>query len=102
MPLSRSRPTLIAALFTLLTIGLVWGPSYARGLSLVARAAHPGRWVGRLAVYGTHTRALSLVARAARLGGWIEGVAVSGTPTWRAEPATTIPTRHGAIPARLY
>jgi len=76
MPLSRSRPTLIAALFTLLTIGLVWGPSYARGLSLVARAAH--------------------------LGGWIERVAVSGTHTWHAEPATTIPTRHGAIPARLY
>ena len=55
MPLSRSRPTLIAALFTLLTIGLVWGPSYARGLSLVARAAHLGGWIERVAVSGTHT-----------------------------------------------
>ena len=72
----RSRPKLLAVLFTLLTITLVWGPSYGRGLSLVARAAH--------------------------LGGWMERVAVSSSHAWHAEPATTIPTRHGPIPARLY
>jgi dienelactone hydrolase len=76
MSRSRRRPTLIAALFAVVTIGLVWGPSYARGLSLVVRAAH--------------------------MGGWLERTATATTHTWHAEPATTIPTRHGSIPARLY
>jgi dienelactone hydrolase len=72
----RSRTALVAVLFTLLTVGLVWGPSYARGLSLVLRAAH--------------------------MGGWMERAAVSSAHAWHADAATTIPTRHGAIPARLY
>jgi dienelactone hydrolase len=59
-----------------MTVALVWGPSYARGLSLVVRAAH--------------------------MGGWLERAASSGTHAWHAEPPTTIQTRHGAIPARLY
>jgi dienelactone hydrolase len=54
----------------------VWGSSYARGLSLVVRAAH--------------------------MGGWVERAATATAHAWHAEPATTIPTRHGAIPARLY
>jgi hypothetical protein len=52
MPRSRSRPTLIAVLFTLLTIG--WsGAVGGRGLSLVARGA-PGWWTERVAVSGAH------------------------------------------------
>jgi dienelactone hydrolase len=59
-----------------MTIGLVWGSSYARGLSLVVRAAH--------------------------MGGWLERTATATTHAWHAGNATTIPTRHGAIPARIY
>lgn len=74
--LKRRKPLALAVLFAVTTIGLVWGSSYARGLSLVVRAAH--------------------------MGGWVERTATATTYAWHAEPATTIPTRHGAIPARLY
>jgi dienelactone hydrolase len=54
----------------------VWGPAYARGLSLVVRAAH--------------------------LEGWLRRAADLPARPWQAEPAQTIPTRHGPIPARIY
>ena len=74
--LKRRKTLVLAVLFAVTTIGLVWGSSYARGLSLVVRAAH--------------------------MGGWMERTATATAHAWHAEPATTIPTRHGAIPARLY
>ena len=40
---SRSRPTLIAVLLTLLTIGLVWGPSYAPRPLARRTGGAPGR-----------------------------------------------------------
>ena len=55
---------------------VVWGPAYARGLSLVVRAAH--------------------------LDGWLRRAADFQARPWQAGPAQTIPTRHGAIPARVY
>ena len=55
---------------------VVWGPAYARGLSLVVRAAH--------------------------LDGWLRRAADFQARPWQAGPAQTIPTRHGAIPARIY
>jgi dienelactone hydrolase len=64
-----------------LAIGLavaiaVWGPPYARGLSLVVRAAH--------------------------LEGWLRQAADFQARPWQAGPAQTIPSRHGPIPARVY
>jgi dienelactone hydrolase len=56
--------------------GLVWGPAYARGLSLVVRAAEMDGWL---------RRAADVEARA-----------------WHTDPDTAIPTRHGPIPARFY
>src|SRR5262245_28549941 len=74
--LKRRKTAILATLFTVMTIALVWGSSYARGLSLVVRAAHIGGWLERTATATTHAR--------------------------HAEPAMTSPTRHGPIPARLY
>lgn len=66
----------LALLLGVAGAALIWGPSYARGLSLVVRAAH--------------------------LDGWLKTAADAEARAWTAGPATTIPTRHGAIPARLY
>jgi dienelactone hydrolase len=54
----------------------VWGPAYARGLSLVVRAAH--------------------------LDGWLRHAADIQSRPWQAGPPQTVPTRHGPIPARVY
>lgn len=70
------RRGLIALTVVALGVAVLWGPGYARGLSLVVRAAD--------------------------LDGWLKTVADTQARSWTADPATTIPTRHGAIPARLY
>jgi dienelactone hydrolase len=70
------RRGLLALVLVVAGAAVIWGPSYARGLSLVVRAAH--------------------------LDGWLKKAADAETRRWTAGPATTIPTRHGAIPARLY
>lgn len=70
------RRGLLALALVVAGAAVIWGPSYARGLSLVVRAAH--------------------------LDGWLKTVADAQARRWTAGPATTIPTRHGAIPARLY
>jgi dienelactone hydrolase len=70
------RRSLLTLLVVVSVVMVVWGPSYAKGLSLVVRAAH--------------------------LDGWLKRVADAEARSWAAEPATTIPTRHGPIPARLY
>ena len=70
------RRGLLALALVVAGAAVIWGPSYARGLSLVVRAAH--------------------------LDGWLKTVADAQARRWTAGPATTIPTRHGTIPARLY
>jgi len=70
------RRGLLALALVVAGAAVIWGPSYARGLSLVVRAAH--------------------------LDGWLKTAADAETRRWTAGPATTIPTRHGAIPARVY
>ena len=70
------RRGLLALALVVAGAAVIWGPSYARGLSLVVRAAH--------------------------LDGWLKKAADAETRRWTAGPATTIPTRHGAIPVRLY
>lgn len=70
------RRGLLALALVVAGAAIIWGPAYARGLSLVVRAAH--------------------------LDGWLKTAADAEARRWTAEPATTIPTRHGAIPARLY
>jgi dienelactone hydrolase len=66
-----------AALAIVIAVAVaVWGPAYARGLSLVVRAAH--------------------------LEGWLRRAADLPARPWRAGPAQTIPTRDGPIPARIY
>ncbi len=70
------RRALVALALVIAGAAIVWGPSYARGLSLVVRAAD--------------------------LDGWLKTAADAGAHAWTAGPATTIPTRHGAIPARIY
>jgi dienelactone hydrolase len=70
------RRALVAAVLVLAIAAIVWGPAYARGLSLVVRAAD--------------------------LDGWLKAAADAEARAWTADAATTIPTRHGAIPARLY
>lgn len=67
---------LAALLLILLVTGAIWGSGYIRGLSLVVRAAE--------------------------LDGWLRRAADAGAVAWHAEPAGTIPTRHGELPARLY
>jgi dienelactone hydrolase len=70
------RRAFIALVVVVAAAGLVWGPAYARGLSLVVRAAD--------------------------LDGWLKTAADAEARPWTAGPATTIPTRHGDMPARLY
>ena len=70
------RRGLLALALVAAGAAVIWGPSYARGLSLVVRAAH--------------------------LDGWLKTAADAQARRWTAGPATTIPTRHGAIPARVY
>ena len=70
------RRGLLALVLVLAGVAVIWGPHYARGLSLVVRAAH--------------------------LDGWLKTAADAEARRWTAGQATTIPTRHGAIPARLY
>src|SRR6478672_1487252 len=49
-----ARRTLLLLLLTVGLAGIVWGPTYARGLSLVVRAAHLEGWLGHVA--GMHVR----------------------------------------------
>ena len=70
------RRGLVAVAIVAAGATIIWGPAYARGLSLVVRAAH--------------------------LDGWLKTAADTQTHTWTAGPATTVPTRLGDIPARLY
>jgi dienelactone hydrolase len=70
------RRTLLLLVLIVILAGIVWGPTYARGMSLVVRAAHMEGWLGHLAGLQVHP--------------------------WHAESARALPTRHGPIPARLY
>jgi dienelactone hydrolase len=70
------RRGLILLTILVALVAIVWGPRYFSGLSLVVRAAH--------------------------LDGWLKRAADIDARRWTAGPATTIPTRHGAIPARIY
>ena len=70
------RRGLVAVALVVAGATIIWGPAYARGLSLVVRAAH--------------------------LDGWLKTAADTQAHPWTAGPATTVPTRHGDIPARLY
>ena len=49
-----------------------------------------------------YARALSLVVRGADMGGSVEAFANDRAQEVTVEPATTIPTRHGDVPARFY
>lgn len=62
-------------------------------VSLVALALYVG---------APYARALSLIVRAANMGGTVEAFAESRARAVTIEPPTTIPTRHGAVPARFY
>lgn len=70
------RRAVAVGVLAIAVVGVVWGPTYARGLSLVVRAAH--------------------------MDGWLQSVAATQTSAWHALPADTVPTRHGPVPARLY
>jgi dienelactone hydrolase len=70
------RRSVVAVLVGVVLAGFIWGPTYARGFSLVVRAAH--------------------------LDGWLRRAAEAQASAWHAEPAQLIPTRHGTIPGRLY
>jgi hypothetical protein len=56
--------------------------------------------LGYLAV--PYVRALSLIVRAANMGGQLEAIANGRARPVTIEPPTTIPTRHGHVPARFY
>ena len=71
-----ARRTLLLLLLTIVPAGIVWGPTYARGLSLVVRAAHIEGWLGHVAGMQVHP--------------------------WHANPAAQLATRHGPIASRLY
>lgn len=75
-PMRPVRRLAIALVLVALATGLIWGPSYARSLSLVVRAAE--------------------------IDGWLRRAAEAEACAWTAEPARTIPTRHGEVPARVY
>lgn len=75
-PMQPVRRLALALLLVALTAGLIWGPGYARGLSLVVRAAE--------------------------MDGWLRRAAEAEACAWTAEPARPIPTRHGEVPARVY
>jgi dienelactone hydrolase len=65
------------ALFVIaLIVVILWGPSYFRGLSLVVRAAD--------------------------LDGWLKTVAAAGASPYLTDPPTTLDTRHGPVPMRIY
>ena len=49
-----ARRTLLLLLLTVVLAGIVWGPTYARGLSLVVRAAHIEGWLGHVAGMQVH------------------------------------------------
>jgi dienelactone hydrolase len=70
-----ARIVLVACLL-IVGAALVWGPAYARSASLVIRAAH--------------------------LQGFLLRAARTQEQHFTVEPDTTVPTRHGAIRARLY
>jgi dienelactone hydrolase len=70
------RRALIAFVVLVVLVGLVWGPSYFRGFSLVVRAAD--------------------------LDGWLKTVAASGARPYTTGAAGEIPTRHGPVPLRVY
>ena len=70
------RRALLLLALILLGAAAIVGPGYARGLALVVRAADLDGWLRRAAAFDAHQ--------------------------WSAGAATTIPTRHGPIPARLY
>jgi dienelactone hydrolase len=70
------RRVLVAFVVLVVLVGIVWGPSYFRGLSLVVRAAD--------------------------LDGWLQTVAASGARPYTAGAAGEIPTRHGPVPLRVY
>jgi fermentation-respiration switch protein FrsA (DUF1100 family) len=55
---------------------IIWGPAYARGASLVIRAA--------------------------QLQGFLLSAAKAEAQTFTVEPARTVPTRHGPVRARIY
>ena len=77
IPRMRLVRRLGAALAILVAVVIVvWGAAYARGASLVIRAAH--------------------------LEGWLRQAADIQARPWQAGPAQTITTRHGSIPARIY
>src|SRR5919106_2288951 len=56
--------------------------------------------LGYLAI--PYARALSLIVRAANLGGTLQAVANNRAHAVTIEQQTTIPTRHGNVPARFY
>jgi dienelactone hydrolase len=70
------RRAALALLVIILVASIVWGPSYFRGLSLVVRAAD--------------------------LDGWLKTVAASGASPYRTDPPSSIDTRHGPVPMRIY
>lgn len=70
------RRAAVAFLLLALAVAVVRGPSYFRGFSLVVRAAD--------------------------LDGWLETLAQSGARAYTAGAAGEIPTRHGAVPMRMY
>jgi dienelactone hydrolase len=78
MQLMRRLTTRIFLVACLLIVGaaLIWGPAYARSASLVIRAA--------------------------QLQGFLLSAAKAQEQHYTVEPDTTVPTRHGAIRARLY
>src|SRR5690606_39807528 len=70
------RRAVLIAVLAGVGAAMLWGPAYARALSLVVRAAEIDGWL---------LRAAELEAR-----------------SWSAGTAFRVPTRHGEIPARLY
>jgi dienelactone hydrolase len=78
MQLMRRLATRIVLVASLLIAGaaIVWGPAYARSASLVIRAA--------------------------QVKGFLLSAAKVQEQHYVVEPETTVPTRHGAIRARLY
>jgi dienelactone hydrolase len=56
--------------------------------------------LGYLAI--PYARALSLIVRAANMGGTLQAIANNRAHAVTIEPKTTVPTRHGDVPARFY
>ena len=70
------RRTVLFAALAVAGAALLWGPAYAR--------------------------ALALVVRAAEIDGWLQRAAELEARSWSTDGAFRLPTRHGAISARLY